>query len=137
MKNFKYTINGNSYDVEIRNVDDNKAFIEVNGKIYEVEIQEKETQVVTPKFSTKPAAAKSNEDVAKSAIFGIKAPLPGVIIELHVKVGKTIKRGDKVMTMEAMKMHNDVLSEKDGVVKAIKVSAGDSVMEGDILVEIE
>jgi len=57
-------------------------------------------------------------------------------LEVNVSVGDTIKRGQKVLVMEAMKMHNDVLSEKDGVVKAVKVSAGQAVMEGDVLIEI-
>jgi len=140
MKTFKFTINGQTYDVEIKQIEDNNASIEVNGTEYNVQLHQ-EVKIATPKtpkIVTKAANLQDGESFMKkaSAGSGIKSPLPGTILEVNVSVGDTIKRGQKVLVMEAMKMHNDVLSEKDGVVKAVKVSAGQAVMEGDVLIEI-
>jgi biotin carboxyl carrier protein len=66
----------------------------------------------------------------------INSPLPGVIIEVSVKEGQAIKAGQKVAVLEAMKMENDILAEKDGTVTAIHVHKGDSVLEGAKIVTI-
>lgn len=141
MKTFKFTINGQTYDVEIKQVEDNIATLEVNGTDFSVQLHN-EVKVAapkTPKLVTKPANLQDGESFMKkvSVGSGIKSPLPGVILEVHVKTGDSVKRGQKVMTMEAMKMHNDILAEKDGVIKNIKASVGQSVMEGEVLVEVE
>ncbi|MBK8806090.1 MAG: biotin/lipoyl-binding protein [Bacteroidales bacterium] len=140
MKNFKFTINGQTYDVDIKQVEDNIASIEVNGTSYNVQLHNevKAQAPKTPKLVTKSANLQDGESFMKkvSVGSGIKSPLPGIILEVHVKVGDAVKRGQKLMTMEAMKMHNDVLAEKDGTVKAIKANAGQSVMEGEVLVEL-
>ena len=66
----------------------------------------------------------------------IKSPLPGVILGVHVKEGDLVKVGVKLITLEAMKMENNINSDKEGVIKSIKVRQGDSVLEGDVLIEI-
>ena len=66
----------------------------------------------------------------------VKSPLPGIIINVHVKEGDVVKIGDKLLTLEAMKMENNINSDKEGKIIAVKVQKGDSVLEGDILVEI-
>ena len=75
---------------------------------------------------------------AKTAAAGgvIKSPLPGTILDIHVKEGQEVTLGTKLMTLEAMKMENVVNSDKEGKVLSIKVGKGDSVMEGDVLIEI-
>jgi biotin carboxyl carrier protein len=67
----------------------------------------------------------------------IKAPLPGTIITVLVKSGDKVALGQKLLTMEAMKMENNVLSEKDGVVKVVHVKPGQAVAQSEVLVEIE
>jgi biotin carboxyl carrier protein len=67
----------------------------------------------------------------------IKAPLPGTVIQVLVKPGDKVTMGQKLLTMEAMKMENNVLSEKDGMVRIVNVKPGDSVAQNDVLVEIE
>lgn len=140
MKTFKFTINGQTYDVEIKNFEDQKAQIEVNGTTYDVDVHSevKAPTVKTPKIVAKPTVMQDGQSFATKTVVGagIKSPLPGVILEVLVKVGDSVKRGQKVMVMEAMKMHNDVLAEKDGVVSAVNASAGQSVMEGDVLVQL-
>jgi biotin carboxyl carrier protein len=66
----------------------------------------------------------------------IKAPLPGTIITVLVKPGDKVTLGQKLLTMEAMKMENNVLSEKDGIVKTVNVKPGQAVAQNDVLVEI-
>ena len=66
----------------------------------------------------------------------IKARIPGTIVAINVKPGDTVKARDNLGTMEAMKMDNNVMAEKGGVVQAIKVKEGDAVLQGDTLVEI-
>ena len=74
--------------------------------------------------------------VSSAAVSKIEAPLPGIILSVDVKEGDTVKAGDKLMVMEAMKMENAILAETNGVVKSIKVKIQDSVLQGDILAEI-
>lgn len=133
MKEFKYTINENTYDVKIDGLVDDIANVEVNGVCYQVKV-EKTVEVEKPRPVVKPAAASAKPSALKS---GVKAPLPGVILEIKVNVGDTVKKGDTVLILEAMKMENNICAEKDGTVTAIQVEAGESVMEGTLLVTVE
>jgi len=142
MKKFKFKIRGNSYDVEIKDFEDNIAQIEVNGTLYEVEVEQKETarsktpKLVRSQIQTKRSDSKIKKSVSNRAT-SVKAPLPGNIFKILVKEGDEVKKGDNIMIMEAMKMENNVLAEKDGKVSSIKVKEGDSVLQNDVLAEIE
>ncbi len=142
MKKFKFTIRGNKYDVEIRNIEDNIAEIEVNGTPYEVEIHKEVKQSKTPKLVRKKSVPSLEADRAKTTKPGIaltkaiKAPLPGTILEIKVKQGDIVKAGDDLLIMEAMKMENNIKADREGRIQSIKVNPGDSVLEGDVLVEI-
>ena len=67
----------------------------------------------------------------------MKSPLPGVILEIKVKEGDMVKRGQTLLILEAMKMENDIKSDRDGKVTAIQVSKGESILEGTDLIIIE
>ena len=145
MKNFKFTIHGNKYDVNIIDVEDNIAEIEVNGAIYTVEVDKIIAKSKTPKLvrsvaipttESSPTQQKTSSPTGPTGTGFIKSPLPGVILNVHVKEGDSVKIGTKLITLEAMKMENNINSDKEGVIKAIKVKQGDSVLEGDILIEI-
>lgn len=145
MKNFKLTIQGNEYDVKILDVEDNIAEVEVNGTIYKVEVDRKISTSKTPKLvrsvavpSTEsvPSQLKTNAPTSQKGIGFIKSPLPGVILDVHVKEGDQVKPGTKLITLEAMKMENNINADKAGIVKSLKVHKGDSVLEGDLLIEI-
>ena len=145
MKKFKFTINGNQYDVDVVNVEDNVAEIEVNGTKYQVEIDKKIQISKTPRLvrsvvspSTdivKSSKITSSPAESKGAGF-VKSPLPGVILHVHIKEGDVVKIGDKLLTLEAMKMENSVNADKEGKIVSVKVKPGDSVLEGELLVEI-
>ena len=141
MKDYKYVINGNEYNVTIGEIEGNIANVEVNGVAYKVEMPEKKEEpkpVVRP--AARPAAAPASAPAAKPATSGkaaVKSPLPGVILDVKVNVGDTVKRGQTVIILEAMKMENNINADKDGKITAINVKAGESVLEGTDLVVIE
>jgi glutaconyl-CoA/methylmalonyl-CoA decarboxylase subunit gamma len=145
MKDFKFKINGNDYDVYITNVDGNIAELEVNGTPYKVEINRELKQTKTPKL-VRPEAVPSTDShpsVAKTVSPGVatsgsvKSPLPGTILSVNVKVGDIVKVGQRLLQLEAMKMENNIDSDKEGRIAAVNVKQGDSVMEGDVLIVIE
>jgi len=142
-KEYKYTINGNQYEVAIGDIEGTIATVTVNGEEYKVEWEpEAEPEKKKPVLG-KPAAAESttSEESASSANVNtnnaVKAPLPGVITSIEVAVGDEVKAGDTLLVLEAMKMANNIESEKDGKIAAILVKPGQSVMEDDPLVVIE
>ena len=145
MKEYKLKINGNDYAVTVNEVDGSMAEVEVNGTPFKVEFEKPIKKAAAP--AAKPMAPKATPaaapevKVSKPAAAGgagnaVTSPLPGVILEVSVKVGDTVKRGDKVMVLEAMKMENVIEATADGTVTAIKVDKGDSVLEGAPLVII-
>ena len=143
MKKFSFTIRGNKYEVELHNIEDNIAEVEVNGSMYEVEIHKEIKTPKTPKLvrqqvvptsTTDKSAPPKQKPVKVSG--GIVAPLPGTVLELKVSVGDKVKPGDILLIMEAMKMENNIKADKEGEIKSIKVNTGDSVLEGDLLIEI-
>lgn len=144
MKEYKYTINGNKYEVTIAGIEDNIANVVVNGEEYKVEM-EKEPEPVKKKVVVKPVAQQEPATTAPSTgnsskvnvNNAVKSPLPGVITEIKVGVGDEVKAGDTVVVLEAMKMANNLDAEKGGKVTAILVSEGESVMEDTPLVVIE
>jgi len=146
MKQFKFTINGNEYDVDVLNVEDNIAEVEVNGTKYNVSVDKEMQKVKTPKLvrpvevpttDVTPATAKTANPSAPKGGGTVKSPLPGTILDIYVRVGDVVKIGQKLIMLEAMKMENNIDSDKDGKISEIKVQRNDSVMEGDVLIVIE
>lgn len=140
MKKYKFKINGQSYEVEVGEFDGTNATVSVNGTPYQIEMQGEEKKAKTPVLARKPVVNKPGEGQIKkaegSAGYKINSPLPGTIKKVSITVGATVKAGECVMIMEAMKMDNNIIAEKGGVVQAIKVKEGDAVLQGDTLVEI-
>ena len=146
MKEYKYKINGNLYNVVIGDIEDNIAHVEVNGTHYTVEMEKKPKAAPAPKpvarpaakpAAAAPAAAPAAKPAAGGGKSGVKSPLPGVILDIKVKEGDEVKKGQTIIILEAMKMENSINADKDGKVTAINVSKGESVLEGTDLVIIE
>jgi biotin carboxyl carrier protein len=143
MRNFKFNIRGNNYEVEILKLEGNTAEVEVNGTLYQVEMERRKAESKTPilvRSSVSSSPSKSEVKMSsgeKGALSKVIAPLPGNIMKVLIKVGDQIKRGDKLLMYEAMKMENNLLAEKDGKIKSILVKEGDSVLQGDLLIEME
>ncbi len=138
MRRYKFTISGNKYNVEIKSIEENIAEIEVNGTSYHVGLGKEIKTPQTPKLVryTPPAPPKAPV-LNTPSLSVVKAPLPGTIIAIAVTPGMQIKLEEPVLVLEAMKMENNVFAEKPGIVKTIRVAVGDTVMQGDILIEIE
>ncbi|MFP4288726.1 MAG: biotin/lipoyl-containing protein [Bacteroidales bacterium] len=143
MKKYKFTINGNQYDVNIQNVEDNMIEVEVNGSTFEVEVDKSIQPVKTPRLvraravpATDTTPSEGTGTRGGKATGTIKAPLPGSVLSIHCKPGDRIKMGQRLITLEAMKMENNIDSDKEGTVISIKVTKGQSVMEGEELIEI-
>ena len=146
MKEYKYKINGNLYNVVIGDIEENIAHVEVNGTHYTVEMEKKPKAAPAPKPVVRPAAkpaatpaaaAPVAKPAAGGAKSGVKSPLPGVILDIKVNVGDEVKKGQTLIILEAMKMENSINADKDGKIAAINVSKGESVLEGTDLVIIE
>ena len=144
MKEYKYKINGNEYTVAINEVCDTTAKVTVNGAEYTVEwekpVEEKpvvKVQPVAAKPAAAPAPAAKPAAAAPAGGYGIKTPLPGVIIDVKVNIGDTVAKGQTVVVLEAMKMENNINADRDGKVAAIQVAKGDTVADGAVLVVLE
>ena len=138
MAKYQYTIQGVDYDVEINEVEGTLAKVNVNGIDFDVVLKQPISvgkQVKKVKVE-KPAAAPKAAAQAGSGR-KVVAPLPGTITEVRVKVGDTVKEGETVIVLEAMKMQNNIEAEASGTITSVLVGQGETVMEGATLVTIE
>jgi biotin carboxyl carrier protein len=144
MKTYKFKINGNDYSVDINSVEGNIADVTVNGASYKVEMENAPVVPAAPAAApatvTPTAAPAPVAQAAPAAASGegkpVQAPMPGVILEVSVKVGDKVKAGQKVAVLEAMKMENEIDASADGTVTAVLVSKGDSVNVDQDIVKI-
>ena len=159
MKTYQYKVQGVDYEVEIVEVEGKIARVNVNGIPFEIEMQKpinaakhpalaatkRTAAAATAPAPIAPAAAVQSVAVqthptqpvaAAGAGTPVKAPLPGTINAINVKVGDTVAVGDVVIVLEAMKMQNNIEAESAGTVTSILVNPGDSVMEGAVMLTI-
>jgi biotin carboxyl carrier protein len=149
-KEYKFKINGHEYEVAVNSVEGGIAKVSVNGTDYAVEVQSntlikprppKPAHVAPATYSAtapvSPAKIDQSAPAAGSAASPLKSPLPGVILEVKVREGDTVKAGQLMMILEAMKMENNIDAHQAGVVKSIVKRQGVSVLEGDVLLTIE
>ena len=159
MKTYKYKVQGVEYEVEIAEVEGKIAKVNVNGIPFEIEMQKpinaakhpalaatKRSANTAPAEPVAPVAAAPVQPAAKpqpaqqaapaGAGTPVKAPLPGTINAINVKVGDKVGVGDVVVVLEAMKMQNNIEAENAGTVTSILVNQGDTVMEGAVMLTI-
>lgn len=125
--------------------------VTLNGKIYEVDVEQGEATLLSEYEASLPEIVPAKQEVATPAIQeqkvvsvassgasdkAMKAPLPGVINAVKVSVGQTVKKGDVLIILEAMKMENEITAETNGKVSKIFVQKGATVETGAPLVEI-
>jgi biotin carboxyl carrier protein len=156
MRSYELTINGNPYKVIIKNITEERAEVELNGKKYNVQIDaitnlnapplmihpiRKEMATPTPQvekpsmhFSSAPK--RSSEEDGEPGTATIVAPIPGTILNILVEPGQSVEVGQVILKMEAMKMENEIKSTSSGIVSRVLVKEGDSVMENQDLVVI-
>ena len=142
VKEYNYKIKGVDYNVKINGIEENIAKVEVNGIEFDVEMEKPIAQpkpvvraVAAPVKTVEPPNAA--QEAVAAGVSAVKAPLPGTVNEIKVKVGQAVKKGDTVIVLEAMKMENNIDADRDGKIAEIRVAKGDTVMEGAVLVTIE
>ncbi len=140
MKTYKFKVNENGYTVNVKSHEDNIINLEVNGTNYAVkmskEIKKTKTPTLVRSASKRPAEPLKVSPTA-SQTTKVVAPIPGVVLSLDVKVGDTLKVGDRMLVLEAMKMENNIVCEKAGTVTAINVAVGQQVLQDQAMIELE
>lgn len=162
MGKYNFRINGHDYQVDVNSVEGGIADVTVNGTDYKVELADAvpapAQQTVRPAPQTvstgapavttasratslaSQATAPAAQTATASAPHGkgevVTAPLPGVILDIKVKVGDAVKAGQTVAVLEAMKMENEIESTASGTVTAVNAGKGDSVLEGAAIITI-
>ncbi|MBQ9609193.1 MAG: biotin/lipoyl-binding protein [Lachnospiraceae bacterium] len=121
MKNYRITVNGTAYDVAVEEVSGGSAPVAAAPK----------AAPAAPAAAPAPAPAPAASGSAGSVV--VSAPMPGKILNIKSSVGASVKKGEVILILEAMKMENEVVAPEDGTVASINVAAGDSVEAGDTL----
>ena len=126
----KVEIEGKVYEVSIKDIHSNPVLAEVDGKFYQV-FPEVQGPAVVPAVTTQPAPIPVAVPAAPAPSAGngltLNAPLPGVIVSIDVQAGQTVKSGQQICMLEAMKMENVIRSDRDDVIAQVNVNAGDLV----------
>lgn len=153
MGKYNFRINGHDYQVDVNSVEGGIADVTVNGTGYKVELTDAVpapaqqavrpapqtvstgAPAVTPQ-ATAPAAQTATASAPQGNGEVVTAPLPGVILDIKVKVGDAVKAGQTVAVLEAMKMENEIESTASGTVTAVNAGKGDSVLEGAAIITI-
>ncbi len=153
MAEYRYRINGHTYNIEIGAENGGTIEVNVNGKVYTVERQEISTTAdMAPKSipvqktaallkdTARPASTPNVQPTSPSALdantAAVTAPLPGTIISIKVKPGDKVTANQTVAVLEAMKMENEIEAGYAGTVRDVKVAERDTVLEGAILITI-
>lgn len=163
MSQYKFNVNGDPYEVKIDGIENGIANVNVNGKALKIDIESCGFSQINAAFpiqvsgqAQRPVAAPVAKPAAKSAAAPVAAPapapaaqsaanvqgtkvespLPGVIKSVTVKTGDKVQENQVIMTLEAMKMENEICAECSGTILAVNVAVGQSVMEGQVLVVI-
>ena len=124
MKYYNITVNGVAYSVSVEETDAGAA-----------PVAAAPAAPAAPKAAPAPAAAPKAAAGAAGAVT-VKAPMPGNILDVKVAAGASVKAGDVLVILEAMKMENEIVAPQDGTVASINVNKGDTVNSGDVLVSM-
>ena len=133
------TIEGKQYQVSIDDLNTRPILAEVDGKVYEVWPEDADSPVASAPAATQVAQSASAAPTPAPAAGAktLTAPLPGVIISVEVREGQTVKTGQELYVLEAMKMKNSILADRDGKIAAIHISAGDQVSHNQPVMTFE
>jgi biotin carboxyl carrier protein len=127
-KNYHLLLNNRSYSIELvkENKEEKTLLLKVNGSVYSVAIKDKYDELLKNLGLDNLLAKKVNE---------VKAPMPGMVLNIMVNAGDSIKKGDPILILEAMKMENILKSPADGVVKKINAIKGNAVEKNQVLIQ--
>ncbi|PKN79772.1 MAG: acetyl-CoA carboxylase biotin carboxyl carrier protein subunit [Candidatus Cloacimonetes bacterium HGW-Cloacimonetes-1] len=139
MKTYKLIINNEKYEAKILEYSGSHAKISVNGNDYIIQIED-DAHSTIPKLTRpeKASAMAPNFTKGTDANSGeVRSPLPGVIVTISVKEGDIVKKGQQIISLEAMKMESEIAAPTDGKISKIHVREKNPVQEGDLLITIE
>ena len=121
-------VDGRSLSADVYPTANGSFVVHVGGREFDVSLKT-ERDLLLEQFGLADTATQGHQQ--------IRAPMPGLVLSVHVSEGASVKAGDAIMVLEAMKMENELRAPRDGVVKSVHVSTGDAVGKNDLLVEIE
>ena len=133
MRKFRVRVNNSEYEVEIEEIEGTKTAsppASVSSNPVQKQSVPTASKVAAPSSTTTTAAAAEGFEGI------VTAQMPGTIIDIHISEGDQVRRGQNLLTLEAMKMANEVVAPQDGTVGEIRVTIGASVNAGDILLVI-
>ncbi len=131
MKKYNVVVNGNTYEVEVE---------EVTGAVSAAPAAVQAPVAAAPVAAAAPAAPKATAPAASAGTAGstpVTAPMPGTILDVKVNVGDTVKKGQTLFILEAMKMENEIPSPADGVISSVDTTKGSSVASGAVLATLK
>ncbi len=134
MKKYNVTVNGVVYEVEVEEVGAQYVAAPVAAPVAPVAPVAPATPAAAPVAPAAPKAAPA--PAASAGSVTVKAPMPGNIIKVNVKAGDSVKKGDILCILEAMKMENEICAPSDGVVAGVNVVQGASVQTDDVLLSL-
>ena len=127
MKNYRITVNGSVYDVAVE---------EIGGGAAPAAAAPAPVAAPAAPAAAPAAAAPAPAASGSQGSVVVSAPMPGKILGVKTEVGKSVKKGDVLLVLEAMKMENEIVAPEDGTVASVNVTVGASVESGDTLVTL-
>lgn len=122
MKKFQISVNGTTYDVEVEEIGATASAAPAAAPVAAPAVE-----TAAPAAPAAPVAGGASD---------VQCPMPGTIVDVKVKVGDAVKKGDVLVVFEAMKMENEIMAAADGTVAAVYVNKGDSVETGKVLLSL-
>ena len=137
MRKFQIKVDGKVYEVEVEEVGGNESSVGTVSTPQPVAVKVKE-EPVSQKAAAKPSSVPAPAKAPAAAVAGeeVVAPMPGKVLQLKVSEGDSVKDGDTLLILEAMKMENEIIANASGNIKKINVAANDMVDTGDVLLVI-
>ncbi|AJC73758.1 propionyl-CoA carboxylase [Pseudothermotoga hypogea DSM 11164 = NBRC 106472] len=137
-RKFRVVINNKEYIVEVEEIGGSSIVQSVQPVVEKPQLVEKPQQVQTQNVKAEPKKVEQPKEkpTPKAGGVEVKAPMSGLVVKVHVSEGQQVKRGQKLLVLEAMKMENDIVSEHEGTVVKVLVKEGDNVETGQTLITI-
>ena len=130
MRKFAITVNGTTYEVEVEEIGGAPVFAAAPAPVAAPVAAPAAAPAAAPKVAAAPKAA------APAGAEAVKSPMPGNILDVKVSAGQSVKNGDTLLILEAMKMENEIKAPRDGVVASVNVAKGATVNTGDLLLSL-